>query len=61
MESNVSNSEYNMTSFVEFYVSASDQRFRSVVNAVEVYWTPVIFILGTSSLLIYFTFHVVMS
>ena len=56
MEGNVSHSEDNMTSFVEFYVSASDQRFRSVVNAVEVYWTPVIFILGASSF-ISFTCH----
>ena len=55
MEGNVSHSEDNMTSFVEFYVSASDQRFRNVVNAMEVYWTPVIFILGRSSLVNYFT------
>ena len=46
MEDNTSYSENNMTSPVGFYVSASDQRFRNVVNAMEVYWVPIIFVLG---------------
>lgn len=44
-EHNMSYSQNNVTSYV-FYVSVSDQRFRHVVNEMEVYWIPIIFVLG---------------
>ena len=47
LERNTSYSQNNMTSsYVKFYVSASDQRFRDIVNEMEVYWIPIIFVLG---------------
>ena len=44
-EHNTSYSQNNVTSYV-FYISSSDQRFRHVVNEMEVYWIPIIFVLG---------------
>ena len=47
LEQNTSYSQNNMTPpYVKFHVSASDQRFRDIVNEMEVYWIPIIFILG---------------
>ena len=46
MPSNASSGDGNMTSVSTLYVSASDQKFRDIVNVMEVYWIPIIFVLG---------------